>query len=58
MTQSGNVFCRQHYLRNGFAIDVMACLPYDLLNIFDTWFKGPSDGSGNGGGAKGDQLQG
>ena len=33
---------RQHYLRNGFAIDVMACLPYDLLNIFDTWFKGSS----------------
>ena len=20
----------------------MACLPYDLLNIFDTWFKGSS----------------
>ena len=21
----------------------MACLPYDLLNIFDTWFKGSSE---------------
>ena len=37
---SKSTYFRQHYLRNGFAIDVMACLPYDLLNIFDTWFKG------------------
>ena len=26
---------RSNYLRSGFAIDVMACLPYDALNIFD-----------------------
>ena len=25
-----------HYLRSGFAIDVMACLPYDALNTFNT----------------------
>lgn len=25
---------RQNYLRSGFIIDVMACLPYDALNIF------------------------
>ena len=27
---------RQNYLRSGFVIDVMACLPYDALNIFNT----------------------
>ncbi len=27
---------RQNYLRSGFLIDIMACLPYDLLNFFDT----------------------
>ena len=27
---------RQNYLRSGFIIDVMACLPYDALNIFNT----------------------
>lgn len=26
---------RQNYLRSGFAIDVMACLPYDALSMFD-----------------------
>ena len=26
---------RSNYLRSGFLIDVMACLPYDMLNIFD-----------------------
>jgi hypothetical protein len=26
---------RSNYFRSGFAIDVMACLPYDALNIFD-----------------------
>ena len=26
---------RSNYLRSGFLIDVMACLPYDALNIFD-----------------------
>ena len=26
---------RRNYLRSGFPIDVMACLPYDMLNIFD-----------------------
>merc|ERR1719414_2331098 len=27
---------RQNYLRSGFLIDVMACLPYDALNIFSS----------------------
>eukprot|EP00095_Tigriopus_kingsejongensis_P007430 maker-scaffold443_size169656-snap-gene-0.13 protein:Tk07430 transcript:maker-scaffold443_size169656-snap-gene-0.13-mRNA-1 annotation:"potassium voltage-gated channel protein eag isoform x1" len=27
---------RHNYLRSGFAIDIMACLPYDALSMFDT----------------------
>ena len=27
---------RRNYLRSGFLIDVMACLPYDALNVFNT----------------------
>jgi potassium voltage-gated channel Eag-related subfamily H protein 5 len=38
---------RQNYLRSGFAIDVMACLPYDLLNIFDMTITGNGSGYGN-----------
>lgn len=26
---------RSNYLKSGFAIDMMACLPYDALNLFD-----------------------
>jgi len=26
---------RRNYLRSGFVIDILACLPYDALNIFD-----------------------
>ena len=31
-----------NYLRSGFAIDVMACLPYDALNIFDMTSEPPT----------------
>ena len=37
---------RKNYLRSGFAIDVMACLPYDALNIFDL-FDDSTTGYGN-----------
>ena len=30
---------RRNYLRSGFVIDVMACLPYDALNMFDDFFE-------------------
>ena len=26
---------RRHYLRTGFPIDVLACLPYDLINVIN-----------------------
>ena len=38
---------RRNYLRSGFAIDVMACLPYDALNIFNTQEDGTSSSYGN-----------
>ena len=40
---------RRNYLRSGFVIDVLACLPYDALNIFDKdKVFGNADGSGTG----------
>ncbi len=36
---------RQNYLRSGFVIDIMACLPYDALNIFDINVKKGSYGN-------------
>ena len=39
---------RQHYLRSGFLIDLMACLPYDLLlNAVDTAFGSQDGGYSN-----------
>ena len=38
---------RRNYLRSGFAIDVMACLPYDALNMFDDFFDDPAAAAGN-----------
>ena len=35
---------RRNYLRSGFVIDVMACLPYDALNMFDDVFDEPVPG--------------
>ena len=34
---SDHIRClRSHYLRSGFMIDLMACLPYDALNAFSS----------------------
>ena len=30
------IFLFSHYLRSGFVIDLMACLPYDALNAFSS----------------------
>ena len=39
---------RQNYLRSGFIIDVMACLPYDAVNIFyEESGEGEEAGYGN-----------
>ena len=40
---------RRNYLRSGFVIDVLACLPYDALNIFDKDKVFGTDGSGSSG---------
>ncbi|XP_023349841.1 potassium voltage-gated channel protein eag isoform X3 [Eurytemora carolleeae] len=34
---------RRHYLRSGFLIDVMACLPYDILDSFSAYTSSYTD---------------